>query len=268
VLTRQSVQQGATYRVTTSGSVRLGTGARSDGRCLNVAGRWYPRASLDRTRPAADHGDLYVDGVPFNGRQASGSSACASRTHVANLTARRTGRLELALWDPWTRRDNSGALTGKVRRLTPVATPTPAAAAARAGTTGTWRQAADVVRVSTATSTGATSRMQLRKGETIDVHVSGTQRSNGLDADGACVRSGTSWLDRDPAVLLGQDALELWVDGTDVRWRPIGSTAGCSSRHEYSARFTATKNGPLRLAVLDLDHGDNTGTLEVTLLRD
>ncbi len=68
-------------------------------------------------------------------------------------------------------------------------------------------------------------------------------------------------------MLVGADPLDLWVDGTRVAWRALGRADGCSSEHAYSARYTAAKNGRLRLAVLDLDHRDNTGTLEVTLLR-
>ena len=41
----------------------------------------------------------------------------------------------------------------------------------------------------------------------------------------------------------------------------------CSEEHAYLTRFTATKNGPLRFSVLDLDHRDNAGTFKVTLIR-
>ena len=37
--------------------------------------------------------------------------------------------------------------------------------------------------------------------------------------------------------------------------------------HAYTATLTAARNGPLRFAVLDLDHRDNTGSLTVTLTR-
>ena len=39
-----------------------------------------------------------------------------------------------------------------------------------------------------------------------------------------------------------------------------------TERHVRVA-FTATKDGPLRLAVLDLDHRGDTGALRVTLTR-
>ena len=34
-----------------------------------------------------------------------------------------------------------------------------------------------------------------------------------------------------------------------------------------TVRFTATKPGPLRVSVIDLDHSDNTGELDVIIRR-
>ena len=79
--------------------------------------------------------------------------------------------------------------------------------------------------------------------------------------------TGSGWLRRDPGFLVAQDPFELWVDGQPVGWRALGKDDVCSAEHGYTTRFTATKNGPLRLAVLDVDHGDNSGTLDVTVLR-
>jgi hypothetical protein len=97
--------------------------------------------------------------------------------------------------------------------------------------------------------------------------VRGTVRSHGVRSDAACVGTGDTWTRQDPALALRQDPLELWVDGRTVRWRALGPTTPCSDEHGYTVRYTATKNGRLRLAVLDLDHRDNTGSLRVTLLR-
>ncbi len=119
--TAGSVQRGATYRLTVAGAAALGGGASSDGRCTALAGRWYRQASLDRRVPSAAHGRLFVDGVRFDGTGAP-AATCATRTHTHTWTAARTSRLELALWDPLTRDDDTGALTVTVRRLTPVAT--------------------------------------------------------------------------------------------------------------------------------------------------
>jgi hypothetical protein len=82
------------------------------------------------------------------------------------------------------------------------------------------------------------------------------------------VLTGTEWADRVPGLALAQDPLELWVDGQAVSWRAIGPTAPCSAdEHAYTARFTVRRNGKLQLAVLDVDHRDNEGVLQVTLLR-
>ena len=75
------------------------------------------------------------------------------------------------------------------------------------------------------------------------------------------------WAPTDPSVLLGQELLELWADGQRVAWRPVTGTSACAGDHAYTATFTPAKNGPLRFAVLDLDHRDNAGTLAVTLSR-
>jgi len=129
VLTTGAIEQGATYRVTVSGTATLGGGVQSDGRCVGLASGWWPQASLDRRFPDLAHARLYVDGQPFTGDQTSGSTLCGTREHAADITASRTGRMELALWDPLKRTDDTGSLTVGVQRLTPVAAPRAASAA-------------------------------------------------------------------------------------------------------------------------------------------
>ena len=79
VTTAQELQAGAQYRITVGGSVGLGGGAQSDGECVALRGTWYRQASLDRRFPDQDHGNLYVDGVPFAGQD----GGCDSRTSTA-----------------------------------------------------------------------------------------------------------------------------------------------------------------------------------------
>jgi hypothetical protein len=110
--------------------------------------------------------------------------------------------------------------------------------------------------------------MKLRRGEKVLLVVRGVVRSAGTTADARCVATPDGWAPRDPRLALDQDPLELWVDGTPVHWRALGETDGCSAdEHGYTVRWTATHPGKIRLAVLDLDHRDNTGTLRVTALR-
>jgi hypothetical protein len=57
------------------------------------------------------------------------------------------------------------------------------------------------------------------------------------------------------------------VDGVEVRWRAVRAGGSCSEESTYRTTFTAAKNGPVRVSVFDLDHRDNTGSLEVVLRR-
>ena len=109
--------------------------------------------------------------------------------------------------------------------------------------------------------------MRVKAGQKVTMAARGTYKSGSTDADASCVATGSGWVTSDPSVLLAQEPLELWVDGQRVSWRPASGTTACAGDHAYTASFTATKNGPLRFAVLDLDHRDNTGTLTVALTR-
>ena len=263
VTTAQELQQGAQYRVTVSGVVALGRGVESDGQCVLVDDRWYKQASLDRRYPDADHGNLYLDGAAFDGRSSGG---CESHTHVADYTAPRTGKLRLALWDPLGHTGNTGTLRVTVQRVTPVATPIMARGESPRKTLE-WRQDRDWLEVDSSRVWGKISTMRVRKGERVQVVVRGHYRSHGVTADASCVRTSDGWLSRDPSLALAQDPLAMWVDGQEVTWRSVGESDVCSGEHLYTTTVTATKNGPLRLAVHDLDHRDNEGVLRVTLLR-
>ncbi len=260
VTTSQEVEAGARYRVTVSGVAELGGGVQSDGLCVAVGGHWYPRASLDLRHPGASHGNLYVDGAPFAG----GPADCATRTHVADITAARTGQLQLALWDPHGPAGNSGALSVTVQRLSGLQDPRQVRGEAPSGD-GPWTQPRDWFAVAVADPAGTVSTMRLRKGERVDVLVRGTYTSHGVTADATCVATAAGWAPRDPGLLVEQDPLELWVDGELLPWRPVGPTSPCSSEHTYATTYVADKSGPVRLAVLDLDYRDNSGNLEVTL---
>ncbi len=259
------VERGASYRVTVTGTVGLGAGARSDGRCVSLDGHWYPQAALDRRDPGAAHTRLFVDGVPFAGDAASGAT-CASRTHVLERTATRSGRLELAIWDPLSRRDDTGALSVRVQRLTALPTPV-AAAAERAAGTAPWRRARDTVVVEASSDAGAVSVLRLRAGQRVDLMVRGTTRSGSRHADASCVHTRTGWAMVDRTLALRQDPHQLWVNGRPGRWRPVRGRAGCSPTHVYRTRYVAPRSGPLRLAILDLDHRSATGSLTVSLTR-
>jgi hypothetical protein len=209
---------------------------------------------------------LYVDAVAFAGDATNGGSVCASRSHTSTYTATRSGRLALTLWDPLTRSDDAGQVTVTVQRLSAIGTPGAAAAATPAATTP-WIQKSDTVTVSAALSAGSVSAMKVKAGQRVTMVARGSYRSGAAEADASCVATGAGWVTSDPSVLLPQDPLELWADGQRVAWRPVSGTTACAGGHAYTATYTAIKNGPLRFAVLDLDHRDNAGTLTVALTR-
>jgi hypothetical protein len=266
VRTRYALEPGAEYRVTVEGVAGLGGGVFTDGRCLQVRGAWYPAASLDARRPFEDHGDLFVNGVRFDGQAAVRGVAGCGSSHSTVMTAPARGRLTLSLWDPLSRSDNTGGVSVKVSRLTPIGTPS-AAPRARPLNGPLWRQTRETLTVNPASSPGAMSTMRVKAGQVVRLVVQGTTSSHGLQADASCVRTRSGWVDSDPLNALSVDPLALWVDGKPVRWRPTAGRAACSTTNSYYVRFTATKNGPIGLGVLDLDHRDNKGALTVTLVR-
>jgi hypothetical protein len=262
VHTEHALEAGVQYRLTVTGEAGLGHGYSSNGQCVSAVGKWYRSASLDLRVPNADHGRLYVDGVPFD---AAGS--CSARSHTTEFTAARTGRLRLAVWDPVNPGDDSGALRVLVQRLTDIAGPG-AARAEKPGWSDSWQQRNDWFDVDAGEADGTDSTMRVRAGERVTVFVRGTQHANGRNADASCVETRHGWMAKDPEVALGQDPLNMWVDGQAVDWRPYRQDGDCSTYyHAYVASFTATKSGPLRLAVFDLVHHDDKGTFQVGLFR-
>ncbi|WP_460865496.1 hypothetical protein, partial [Nocardioides pakistanensis] len=257
--TRSSLEPGATYRVTVSGVVTLGGGVRSNGQCVSVRGTWYESASIDPRVPGQDHGNLYVDGRPFDGTATAG---CEGNVHVADVVADRRSRMRLDLWDPLSVSDNSGELRVLVQRVTPVETfPTPADRERPRPRQDEWRIKRDVFSVDSHVARGKVSKIRLRKGQSAQIIVNGRFTSGGQSADASCVKTASGWLPTIPDLLVA-DTLNVWVDGQPVRWRPRGGKGGCSGSASYTTRFTAAKNGPLRVSVFDLDHSDNAGELE------
>ena len=217
----------------------------------------YPRV------PAQDHGQLYVDGVAFDGDPAAGD--CAGNLHVGHHVADTRGRMRLDLWDPLDVSDHTGALDVLVQRVTPVRTPAAADRERPRPRRSEWQQRRDELTVGADRARGAVSTMRLRKGERVRVTVNGSFRSGRTAADASCVRTVDGWASSDPQVL-GQDVLDVWVDGQPVPWKAVGG-GSCSDASTYVTTFTATKPGPVRVAVFDLDHRDNSGDLAVTLKR-
>ncbi len=183
------------------------------------------------------------------------------------FTAAGTRQLQLALWDPLGPAGNSGDLTVTVQRLSDLTVPA-AGGYARPAYDGPWTQDVDNVAVNLAERAGSTSTMRVPRGQHVTVSVSGSYTSHGVTADATCVATAAGWTPRDPGLALGQDPLDLWVDGQPRTWTPVGSASGgCAEGHTYSTSYVAGRSGPISLAVLDLDHRDNTGALNVTITR-
>lgn len=263
------LEAGVEYRVTVTGIRRIGRGVHTDGRCLAIDGRWEPQGSTDLYRPGATHGALYLGGLRFTGTApAEDPTGCALHTHTTHYTPTSPGRVALRLWDPTGRGDNDGSLSVRFERVTPVPLPT-AAPAETVASTRNWRRGSETITVRARAAAGTISALRLPAGKTATVYVRGTvQVSGSRSVDASCVRRSRGWV---TALDLpsGQDLFELTLDGQDVAWRARNSGGtGCDSRHEYVARFTASKDGPLRVALADLDYGDNSGEYSVTIVRD
>lgn len=269
----QSLTAGVTYQVTVTGVASLGDGVLTDGQCVSVGGTWAPQWSLSLARPDAEHGRLYLDGQRFEGKApAEDTSGCASHQHTMTFTAPASGPAALALWDPLSAADDHGSLSALFQRVNPVTTPRPAAS--YAGTSRAFSTAYD--RQYVASDDGGTvSSMMFRSGETYRLYASGTWQNGRQRADASCTVSSsaevvdegdTAWWTDQPGAT-GQYLGRLYVDGRPARWKPLDGRGVCDADHTYVADVTATKRGPVSLAMLDLDRRDNIGSVTVMLQR-
>jgi hypothetical protein len=111
VRTARALRKGRKYHLVVTGQARSG-GTAFDGSCVKYAGRFRPQESLDLTRPDADHLSLFVDGVPVTLHVPGATKSCDGRTHRyrGTFAAPVSGRASLKVWDPYSYKDNAGAL--------------------------------------------------------------------------------------------------------------------------------------------------------------
>ncbi len=247
VLTAGALEQGAEYRLTVDGSADLGEGVATDGRCLSVGGTWWSQASLERTVPDQAHGRLYVDGVAFDGDATNGGSALREPVahvdvHRHPLRAPRARALGPA--GPQRRRR-----AGDRHRAAPHLDRHPEAAPAETpAATTPWTQRSETV------------TRQHRHADRHRVGDEGQGRPEGHDdrARDLQVRQ-----HRRRRVLRGhrlrlghlrpvraapaRSRSSCGSTASASSWRPATGTTACAGDHAYTATFTATKNGPLRL---------------------
>jgi hypothetical protein len=242
--TRAALQAGQRYRVEVRGTWRWNrtSGSLADGECSTTAGSsWWPSRYLARV--AGDQLGLYLDGrdlalAPYGGD----GCAYSSHTYAVTLTAPRTGRVPLRLWEPTSKAgygDNSGAV--RVRVIHDVAR--------------------DVlpVRLDTHERWGTTTPGSVVAGQQYAVTATGTwSPAAGVTADAVCV-------DADSGQQQPRDAYRhrLWrltVDGQSMR-------AQCSADHRYTWTVTAQRSGPLVLRIDSDDYDTKQGLLDVVLTK-
>jgi len=262
------LEAGVDYRVTVTGTRRIASGAYTDGQCLALGDRWESQGSLNLYRPGSTHGALYLDGVRFAGAAPSEDpTGCMLHTHSMDYRPSVTGRVALRIWDPTGTDDNDGSLFVRFERVTPVSAPT-AAPAETPKSRGDWTRTSETFTVSADDADGRISSLRLRAGTTATIYVSGRAKvSDDRYADASCVMDGWRWV-TDLGLLSGQDLFGLSIDGRAVTWKPADWSAdGCDEGHRYSTKFTAQKDGPVRVIPFDLDYRDNSGSYNVTIVR-
>jgi hypothetical protein len=261
-LTAGSLTAGQAYLVEASGTYRWGTrsGQVADPECSRANGdtTWRRQRSVHPWQPAEDHLDLYVDGVDLQGEpDLDAGDASDTRTHTYRWTyvPTRTGRVSLALWDPTTLTDNSGALTVRLVAQVP-------------RERMTWQLPATGV-------AGVTSPGALENGGTYLLTVSGTVNAGGgVVSDAECSTSAADpvWR-RDRSVLPeapAADHLDVLVDRDDVTFTPVSDPDGdgCDAdTHTYRMTLRPSSTSAVNLRVDDPAPGDDTGALTVDVLR-
>lgn len=243
-LTSAALQQGQRYRVEVRGTWQWNRapGSLADAECSTTDGwDWWPSRTL--AQAPGDQLGLYLDGQDLS-LSTYGGGACASSSHtyVVTLTATRTGRVPLRLWEPTTVAgygDNTGALQVRVIHDT----------------------ARDVlpVRVDTHDRWGTTTGGSVVAGQRYTVTASGSwSPSPGVTADAACVDTDAG--QQQPRDAYGHRVWRLSVDGQSLR-------ALCSATHQYSWTITAQSSGPLVLRIDSDSYDTKQGFLDVVLTK-
>lgn len=243
-LTTAALQQGQRYRVEVRGTWRWNRapGSLADGECsITSSSDWWPNRYLARV--AGDQLGLYLDGHDLTlASYGGGGCASSSHTYVTTLTAPRTGRVPLRLWEPTTTAgygDNTGGL--RVRVIHDVAR--------------------DVLPVHLDTSErwGTTTAGSVVAGQQYAVTASGTwSPAPGVTADAACVDTDAG--QQQPRDAYGHRMWRLSVGDQSLR-------AHCSADHQYRWVITAQSSGPLVVRLDGAGYDTQQGFLDVVLTK-
>jgi len=243
---RTALVKGQQYRVEVRGTYRWNkvAGSLADAECSDMphsdwqAWRWLANARGDQL-------GLYLDGRDLPLRSYGGSEcATSSHTYVTTITATRTGRALLRLWEPAPRAsyaDNSGALRVRIIHDTP--------------------RDALTVPVDMRDRWGTTTPGSVVAGQRYTVTATGTwSPSTGTTADAVCVTNADGEQEQ-PRDSDGQRLWRMRLDGVSLK-------AWCNPDHTYSWTFTPERSGPVVVQLDDQeDQSDNAGRVRVTLTR-
>jgi hypothetical protein len=250
---------GQPYQIEATGTYHYNANAyaKADAECSRTPSdwTWIRDRSVHPLAPTSDHLDLYVDGVDLLGvADDGGVGDCDTTNHVYRwmYTPSRSGRVTFALWDPWTRSDNSGSLSIRVIKSAPA-------------DVLAWEVRANV-------ATGITSPGALVAGQTYRATITGVVDAGGgvtSDAECSATVDDPVWL-RQRAVLDGDD-FDVLVDRADLRWEPVSQPdpdVACDSvDHGYTTLLHPTETRPVNIRVGDAYSRDNTGSLQVRVER-
>lgn len=249
-----ALEGGATYLVTVTGTVDAGSRVTSDAECSATAADplWRTDRSVLPATPTADHLDLLLDNrdVTFRPAVDPDRDGCDVATHTYRraVTLGSTRPVNLRVDDPvWA--DDAGALSVHVERVDPVI--------------GT-----ETVALDTSAADAATARNYLA-GQPLRITATGAYTfSPGIRADAECSATTDDpvWrASRSTLVAEGRYLGDVTVDGQLPDWVTASGVRCDSATHQYSWTYTPRETGPLTLGVADLDLGDNSGTVTVTV---
>jgi hypothetical protein len=249
--THYSLKAGQPYLVEVRGTYQYRTGSRADAECSMTMSRstdWVRTRSLDWRHPDADFLDVYLDGIDGHFAADNGAS-CDNANHMYRWTyvPQRTGRANFRVWDAHYT-DNSGGLAIRVVRL----------ATDDADTSFT---------LNAASPTGSTGPARYREGVDYVVEVAGTWKYSAVGTgDAECVALPGGWSRTTAA---GGDVVGALLNADDYAGRALLDTGGrCDGQtHTYRYLWTPRQDTALTAKVFDTGYKDNSGTMQVHVVR-
>lgn len=95
------------------------------------------------------------------------------------------------------------------------------------------------------------------------------QQRHRPQADAECSSAGDEAAARNAfeATEPGQDPLDVYINGVQVDWRPVGTNnQGCSPDNVYDFYFVPQDTAAMHFVVRDASYGDNLGSITITII--